>query len=345
MNLREFVPHFLRIRLNKLFGRDRRVASKDFLWDFKRFWAYSGLAYPQSPDALLAKVIMSYHVLEKGLTMPERRLGFGKDVVVRLMVLIRAYVERYGLENKQVCHAIGVLKEYRDLHRTELHACCESEEKFWRTLNAFLSDYATVTVARQMHVTRDDFFSRIDCPFPEFAQSRHTVRNYTQESVPVDKIVEAVKIAMTAPSACNRQYVRVHCITDKDACAQLLSLQKGNRGFGHLANKVIVVTADIEGIDSTGERNDVYTNGGIFLMNLCYALHYCRIAHCILNWSRSEADDNAARELLGEQLKKSETIVAVLSCGVAPKEFDVAASPRKELSEVFVVHGRNRGAL
>lgn len=30
------------------------------------------------------------------------------------------------------------------------------------------------------------------------------------------------------------------------------------------------------------------------------------------------------------------------NCGVAPKEFDVAASPRKELSEVFVVHGRSR---
>lgn len=343
MNLRDFLPHGLRVRLNKLFGRGRRIASKDFLRDFGRFWAYSGLAHPQSPDALLAKLIMAYHVLEKGLTMPERRLGFGKDVVVRLMTLIQAYVERYGRDNRQVCHAIGVLKEYRDLHVGKQQDCCD-EKAFWRTLDTFLSEYVTVTVARQIHVTRDDFFSRIDCPFPEFAQSRHTVRNYTQEDVPIEKIAEAVKIAMTAPSACNRQYVRVHCITDKDACVQLLALQKGNRGFGHLANKVLVVTADLEGIDSTGERNDVYTNGGIFLMNLCYALHYCRIAHCILNWSRSESDDNAARELLGEQLKKSETIVAVLSCGVAPEVFDVAASPRKELNEVLVVHRRNRGA-
>ena len=118
----------------------------------------------------------------------------------------------------------------------------------------------------------------------------------------------------------------------------MLSLQRGNRGFGHLASKVLVVTVDLEGIDSTGERNDIYTNGGMFLMNLCYALHYCNVAHCVLNWSRSADDDDAARSIIGNHLKKSETIVALLSCGIAPDEFDVAMSPRKELTEVLVVH-------
>ncbi len=34
--------------------------------------------------------------------------------------------------------------------------------------------------------------------------------------------------------------------------------------------------------------------------------------------------------------RKEETIIALLSCGEAPEEFDVADSPRKSLEEVFV---------
>lgn len=337
MNANEMIPLPLRRWLNKLTGRDKRLAASGFVHDFARFWRHSGFASPCAREALLAKTIMAYHVIEKGLTMPERRLGFGKDVVKRLMRLIDEYVELYGFEDGQVRHAVGVLKEYRDLHATEFLKGGD-DEGFWRSLNLFLLPYAEVDASCQLHVTRDAFFSKTECSFPAFAESRHTVRNYAQTDLPVERIVVAVQIAQTAPSACNRQYVRVHCVSDKGIGQRLLALQKGNRGFGQLANKVLVVTVDLEDIDSTGERNDVYTNGGIFLMNLCYALHYCKVAHCVLNWSRDEADDNAARALLGHRLKESETIVALLSCGIAPREFDVAVSPRKALDEILVVH-------
>ena len=49
---------------------------------------------------------------------------------------------------------------------------------------------------------------------------------------------------MTAPSACNRQYVRVHSVGDIEMKKAILSLQNGNRGFGENADKLLVVTAD-----------------------------------------------------------------------------------------------------
>ena len=115
---------------------------------------------------------------------------------------------------------------------------------------------------------------------------------------------------------------------------RLLEIQGGSRGFGHLADKVLIVTADLEDISFARERNDLYTNGGMFLMNLCYALHYERIGHCILNWSREPAEDRAMREFI--KIRPSESVIAILTCGEPTDEFDVCASPRDSAEGHFV---------
>ena len=97
---------------------------------------------------------------------------------------------------------------------------------------------------------------------------------------------------------------------------------------------MLIVTSDLEDLIGVAERNDAYINGGLFLMNLCYSLHWQEIAHCILNWSRTPEDDLSLRKIL--PIKDSETVIAVLACGEAPLEFDVASSPRKDIAAVFV---------
>ena len=46
----------------------------------------------------------------------------------------------------------------------------------------------------------------------------------------------------------------------------------------------------------------------------------------------------AARNIIGRRMKRSEVIIAVLTCGIAPIEFDVARSPRKTVDELLVIH-------
>ena len=38
------------------------------------------------------------------------------------------------------------------------------------------------------------------------------------------------------------------------------------------------------------------------------------------------------------KIKPSEVVVALVACGETPDEFDVAASPRKQLSDILVIH-------
>ena len=153
--------------------------------------------------------------------------------------------------------------------------------------------------------------------------------------MPIERIRSAVHLALNTPSACNRQHCRVYCITQQDTINKALEIQKGSRGFGHLANKLLVVTSNLEDVLWIGERNDAFINGGLFLMNLCYALHYEKIAHCILNWSRTPEEDMALRTLI--PLMDSETVSALLTCGEVPDEFEIASSPRKNIDICFEV--------
>ena len=308
-----------------------RIASPYFKYDMHRFVRHSGAFSLREREQLRAYVIMQYHIIEKGLTMPNRHLPFGKDVVEDMMGQISLFEKLYGADD-QIVHAIGVLKAYWDIHCQS--GICMEGEKLWDDLRVFLGRHESVAIARQPHVTKEEFYRNKELPFPAFATSRHTLRHYSSKPVDIEKLRAAVSIAISAPSACNRQHCRVYCVSDKEVMSQILAIQGGSRGFGHLSDKLLIVTANLEDLSIARERDDVFINGGIFLMNLCYALFYYEIAHCILNWSRLPEEDIAARKLV--KIRDSETIIAILTCGSTPDEFDVCSSPRKSIDELFV---------
>ncbi len=308
----------------------RREVRKAFRYDMQRFLDHAGALHLDRRAAACAEIVMGYHVLEKGLTMPHRRLGFGKGAVRHLIDLIDAFEKRFG-GDPQVTHAVAVLRAYREMH--------SGVPEPMPHLDAFLSAHPDVQAAKEPHVTRSEFFAAKDAPFPAFAASRHVVRHFAAP-VPRETIDRAVALALTAPSACNRQPVRVHAICDHSLRDRLFAMQGGSRGFGQDADKVLVVTADLSSVRWSWERNDCYTNGGLFVMNLCYALHHLGVAHCILHWSVSPDVDRAAHEMLG--IPDSEIIVQVIACGLPPEEFDVAASPRRAVGEILTWHGGNQ---
>ena len=308
----------------------RREVAIAFRYDRTQFIANAGALHLDRKAAARAEIVMGYHVLEKGLTMPHRRLGFGKGAVVHLVNLVESFTRRFG-DDPQVTHAVGVLRAYRELHR-------EWPEPMPR-LDAFLAAHPDVPAADEPHVKRSDFFAAKNAPFPQFAASRHVVRHFAGP-VSREAIESAVALAATAPSACNRQHARVHVIDSPELRDKLFEMQGGTRGFGSSADKVLVVTADLSAVRWSWERHDAYTNGGIFVMNLCYALHYFGIAHCILHWSVPPKTDRAAHMLL--DIPQNEVIVQVIACGMPPEEFDVAASPRLAVSDVLTWHGDGR---
>lgn len=309
----------------------KKQAKRLFDYDCMRFVRNAGCFNPGPRAASLARIIMAYHVLEKGITMPRRHLDFGHAAVLDLIGLIEDFEIRFGLTDVQVDHAVGCIKEYLNLH-SAADFDMSKDVDFWNRIKSFCAVHAMIVPSKQVETTRDEFFANNEAAFPFFAASRHTLRHY-EGVVEIERIKAAVKLAMTAPSACNRQFVKVYCVSNHETRDKLLSYQNGNRGFGYDADKLLVVTADLYGNRWAEERNDLYTNAGIFIMNLCYALHYHRIAHCILNWSVHPERDVIGHNLLG--IPENEVIAMIISCGNAPERFSVACSPRKHVEDIF----------
>ena len=83
--------------------------------------------------------------------------------------------------------------------------------------------------------------------------------------VPCRLIVEAVRRAHEAsPSVCNRQSSRVYVLSSDEAKNFALSHQNGNRGWGHTASHVLILTSSLEHFIAQAERYQGWIDGGMF---------------------------------------------------------------------------------
>ena len=299
-------------------------------YNLKRFKKYSG-AFRKSKVSDISYLTWLYHVIEKGLAMPEMRLGFGHGKIIELDEKISEFISLYG-EKKQALDAIEVLLEYDRVH---CEAGYQLPQDISMIVNKWKAKYPLLKPVQQNVYSKDAFWGNLNSDFPKFMKSRHSVRHFSG-AVSEQQIINAIELARFAPSACNRQPARVHIVSDKKLKEKCLALQNGNRGFGNLADKLLVVTGDLSTVLGGPEFFDLGTNVGIFIMNLSYGLHYNKVAHCILNWYALPKQDRALRDILN--IPDEESVFAYIVCGDLPETFKVVASPRIEADEIYTIH-------
>jgi len=306
--------------------RDVKVA---FRYDYKRYIKYSSsFGYDAASTNLIGKIIREYHVVEKGLTMHETKLGFGKAVVLSLIEDCIQFIRKYGDNDEQVKHAIEVVFEYGAYHKQYNF---ELDEKVTAAIGKLKEYLLPGDFKHQREVTRDLYFQDTKSSFDLFSKSRNSIRNFTNEEISIHKIETVLQLAANAPSACNRQAWRTYIVEDKNKISQILEIQGGNRGFGYLANKLIVIAADVSLFFGPHERNQVFVDGGIYAMNVLYALHYNSIGACILNCSNSKEKDLRLRKAC--PLAESEVYIAMVVCGIPPDNFKIASSKRYSINK------------
>ncbi|MDO5655734.1 MAG: nitroreductase family protein [Flavobacteriaceae bacterium] len=303
-------------------------AIPSYIYDFHRFYKYSGQFALKNKKPLESKIIHDYHIIEKGLTMPETRLGFGKEKLLILIQNCKYYIKEFGYSSNQIKHAVKVINEYRDFHKKENYELDPNVLNSIHDLNQISNDNETTS---QINTTANDYFSKANANFFEFAPTRKSIRNFSDKELDVNRIVDSVNTARNAPSACNRQTAKTYIITEKHEIENILKLQGGNRGFGHLTNKLIIVVADLNVFFDLNERYQAYIDGGLFAMSLLYALHANRIVACILNCSHTSKKDIAMRKIC--PIKDNEVFIAMIACGEAPDNFKVAISCRNPVEE------------
>lgn len=285
-----------------------------------------------SRESLRALVTMEYHRIEKGLALPDPRLGFGQDVVARLVELLGIYTgnDKYDTVSDS---ALGALESYLRFHEDRLDVIDSrlllKIEETVASLEKESSIGGTITRLRSEVLAATKF------DYSAFCSTRHSVRDFEGGLVEEKHVMEAISDATTTPSVCNRQASRLVYLKDPEMIQKVLELQNGNRGFGHQVGGLLVVYYDISNFVSVGERNQGWIDSGMFSMNLVFALHSRRVGSCCLNWSVDYLHDSKLNSLLG--LEGSSRVVMLIAIGKLKESFLVAASNKLTPAEITKV--------
>ena len=277
----------------------------------------------QSQDSWRASLAALYHVIEKGLCMPNRRLRFGRERLMMLIEKCDGYYKHFGVDS-QLAYAIAIIKEYDELHKSEKY---ELDSQLQSKIDMLLRSFPNIQAAKQVSYTREQYFSKTAASFDEFSKSRHSMRHFSG-NIPLETIEKAIDLAKNAPSACNKQPVRVYIVSDTMNVKQVLDMQQGNRGFGQTIDKVLIVTTQFSGCTRYSERYMPFMDAGIFTMNLLYSLHYYHVGAIPLVWLNSKKRDMELRKLVG--ISSDEIPAIIVGTGDVSNDIICAISPRLE---------------
>ena len=298
-------------------------------YDCFRYLKLSGtLASSTELGPLVAKIVMDFHRIEKGLSLPSPRPGFGTDVVSRLVSNLKLLEELHPA-SRELLWAKEALVEYKQFN---LANGIENLD-----LNDFLLNFDfNKAEAGTLLIHADEISQKGDIDFLQFANSRHSVRNFEQTTVDRQLVLSSVDAARRSPSVCNRQSARVHLLTDEPIKKQALEIQGGNKGFGDQVPCVLIITSEMKSFLTPGERYQCWIDAGLFAMSLVYALHANGLASCMLNWSVDVSRDRKLRSAVS--IPDSENIIMMIAFGHRRSITRVAASPRLSVSEILTEH-------
>lgn len=312
----------IRRRIKAFFGR----------WIGLRYswWRYvknANCDYYESQKRFIYVLTSNYHVIEKCLAMPNFEPGHGKERVEVVVGDLFKYRELgFDLHHPQYIAAMQAVQEYDQVHKVLGFALPAG---LHREIDRLLEG-TNIPEHNQPHVTRDEFFAHLNGSFDEFARSRHSVRAYSEKDISNETIKAIADLARTTPTACNRQPNKTYVVGDKEKIQQIVTLQGGGRGFAENANKLFIVTSAVEPF-GYNEPNEVYKAGGMYVMNLLYALHAYQISACPLMWNGIKNQDEQLRGLL--HIPENEEIIMIVAAGYPTDEFTYVASARNPLEE------------
>lgn len=290
-------------------------------YDMKQFFRYSCMN-EENVDNMAAEIRILSHTIEKGMSLPNCRLGFGKEKIIRLINLC----QRYEKEN------IKGDMEGVNLAKATISAYEEFQKKYGMETDFIPDQYKNIK-GKNVGIMLINPKEKTD--FAQIAHNRHSCRYYSEKIVESDILEKIIELAQTAPSACNRQAIRIFGCTNAEKQKKIMEMHGGVRGFGK-PGVIFVVTGDLGAYLNEFERNVVFVDGGIFVMNLLYSLESFGLVGCPIIWGAEPDMDRKLRDIL--EIPPSYKIVSLIMAGYAPEQqYKVAVSPRRNVQTILKV--------
>lgn len=161
-------------------------------------------------------------------------------------------------------------------------------------------------------------------------QERRSIRQYTGDTVPQEKLNKLLEAARAAPSWANKQCWRYIVVRDKAKKEQIFSaLPEKNPASKSVTQApiTIVLCADPSESGKAGKKEYYLLDAGISMQQLMLAAHAEGLGTCWIAWIEDEHEIRKTCNIPDEL-----EIVALTPLGFPAK--DSKETPRKELSEI-----------
>jgi len=261
--------------------------------------------------------------------LPSPRPKFGYEKAVSLLELLEMYHKK-GLDEKRYSYVEGlsVLGAYLAFTDNDVALL---KDRYKALADGSDKNHAGVDYVPDM----DAIYNLLDLEQDAyFIKSRHSIRCYDKRPVDKDTLRKVVELASCAPSACNRQPVKVYATTDTDTVKAVSALIPGNKGFEDEVSNWAIITVNRDSF-GTSEPLQWYVDGGIYLGYLVQSFHAYHIASCIFQIPATHADTPKLRELVG--IPGNEAVIAAVGFGYARKENKFLAAERRPV-DLLPVH-------
>jgi nitroreductase len=282
-----------------------------------------------------AGLMMKFHAIEKGLSTGGTRAGFGQGKIISALEELSDFYCKFD-DREFVLLNLSIVDKYIKFNKEmdiEIPGIIGRTNMLLDliTVEQQLDDHAGGVVVKK----HSDVLNSIHSAFPEFSNSRYSIRDFnSDERVDKQKIYEAFEIAMKTPSACNRQPWRIHLFSG-DKKNRLLEFQGGCNGFVNSMEYAILLTADLNSY-FINEINQPYVDGGLYGMNLLYALHYTGLATIPLTTGFKQKKTKTLKRKFN--IPACEVPVMIIGIGSYKHEYKVAVSHRIDYTNYLKEH-------
>ncbi len=316
----------IKFLMNKESNYDKRIFLKNFIYSKNK-----------SKSTYEYDMMLAIHQIEKGMSCKHLR-PFAKDKVRKIIDMIpnidvNSYVYNYSINilKKYSYYSINILKKYSLIY--EQNEWINLEE--YKIVNNFLKN---VNNFKEMNVGSldlhlDEIKNDFSIDLYKFLKSRHSVRNFSSDTLRDTDIEKAINMAILTPTACNRQMCNIYFVDSKDNKTLLENCAQG-LGLFDLSNaNYFIVTFDVSANHFVGERNQGWFNAGLFSMNFVNALHSLGIGSCFVQFGNSSADEEKLKKAF--YISDSERIAVIIVAGYYAEVSKIPCSTRKEVHDIF----------
>lgn len=286
----------------------------------------------KNPKKMQCDLAIRMHALEKGMSIGDVRVGFGKPKTLSLLVDLQKYADKKGDQNfiNNCCNVISKYIEYNLELGADMDDIREVFDMFCKRNEIVLNTHGGI-----LNLKHSELCEQSHDDFAIFSQKRYSIRDFSDTLLDYDLVFKAIKLCERTPSACNRQPWKIHVYTDKFLREMIFKLQLGCNGFYDKMQCAILICGDLHSYGFP-ELHLPYVDGGIYAMNLLYALHYYDVASIPLTLGLKSDKIGGIKKCLN--IPSNEVPILLIGVGTYKDEFKVAESYRHSYNDYTFVN-------